>query len=241
MENQKNNRGVIALLIVIIVILSVLCVLFATETISFKYNDVDTNEKNDNVADNNQTNQNANENNITNNEENENYLKFVIDNENNTNICHNINGKNYYSYDKNYAVIINNISIKGSNYTYKYEENHTNRTIKVYLNNNIAFEGGSGKSVLVDVCNYGNYIVYSTGWEGTPYYRIINVEGKEVMSFIGKKVIYSNGILSVEERNRNDEDDELIKYQLNMNSEVLKRENLTTEKYVCDPNAAYDC
>ena len=38
MENQKNNKGVIALLIVIIVILSALCVLFATGTISLKSN-----------------------------------------------------------------------------------------------------------------------------------------------------------------------------------------------------------
>ena len=42
MEKQKNNRGVIALLIVIIGILSALCILLATETISFKSNDVDT-------------------------------------------------------------------------------------------------------------------------------------------------------------------------------------------------------
>ena len=36
MENQNNNRGVITLLIVFIVILAVLCVLFATGTISLK-------------------------------------------------------------------------------------------------------------------------------------------------------------------------------------------------------------
>jgi len=37
-ENQKNNKGVIALLIIIIVILSALCILFATGTISFNMN-----------------------------------------------------------------------------------------------------------------------------------------------------------------------------------------------------------
>ena len=67
MENQKNNRGVIALLIVIIVILSALCVLLATGTISFKSDKVNDNEVNENVND-------------TNNEENNskewvNYLK----------------------------------------------------------------------------------------------------------------------------------------------------------------------
>lgn len=41
MEKQKNNKGVIALLIVIIIILGVLCVLFATDTISFNFGKVD--------------------------------------------------------------------------------------------------------------------------------------------------------------------------------------------------------
>ena len=36
MEKEKSNKGVIALLIVIIFILAVLCVLFATNTINFK-------------------------------------------------------------------------------------------------------------------------------------------------------------------------------------------------------------
>ena len=38
MENQKNSKGVIALLVVIIVILAVSCILFATGTISFNNN-----------------------------------------------------------------------------------------------------------------------------------------------------------------------------------------------------------
>ena len=51
MENQKNNKGVIALLIVIIIILSALCILFATGTISLKSNDADNNKTNPNVND----------------------------------------------------------------------------------------------------------------------------------------------------------------------------------------------
>ena len=46
MENQKNNKGVIALLIVIIVILSTLCILFATDTISFNTNKENDNDRN---------------------------------------------------------------------------------------------------------------------------------------------------------------------------------------------------
>lgn len=63
MENQKNNKGVIALLIVIIVILATLCVLFATGTINLS---------NKGTADNNQ-----NENTNTQEETNSSYLSTV--------------------------------------------------------------------------------------------------------------------------------------------------------------------
>ena len=45
MENQNNNRGVITLLIVFIVILAVLCVLFATGTISLKSSTTNNNQQ----------------------------------------------------------------------------------------------------------------------------------------------------------------------------------------------------
>lgn len=47
MKSKNNNSIVIASLIVIIVILAILCVLFATGTISFHSNDVDNNEISD--------------------------------------------------------------------------------------------------------------------------------------------------------------------------------------------------
>ena len=62
MENQKNNKGVITLLVVIIVILSVLCILFATGTISFNTNKVNDNNTNENVTDKDQNNQEENNN-----------------------------------------------------------------------------------------------------------------------------------------------------------------------------------
>lgn len=56
MEKQNNNKGVVTLLILIIVILGTLCVLFATGTISFN-----TNKANDSdINDSNQTNSNNN-------------------------------------------------------------------------------------------------------------------------------------------------------------------------------------
>ena len=60
MDNQNNNKGIIALLIVIIVILSALCILFATGTISFNTNKVNDNDVNANLNDNNQDNEDNN-------------------------------------------------------------------------------------------------------------------------------------------------------------------------------------
>ena len=53
MENQKSYKGIITLLIVIIIMLSGLCVLFATGIISFKSINVDANKSNNNITDNN--------------------------------------------------------------------------------------------------------------------------------------------------------------------------------------------
>lgn len=53
MENQKNDKTVIVLLIIIIAILSALCVLFATGTISFKSNDTEVNNPNQSANKNN--------------------------------------------------------------------------------------------------------------------------------------------------------------------------------------------
>lgn len=70
MENQKNYKGVIVLLIVIIVVLSALCILFATGTISFKDNDVDNNEPNQDINENNNKNDLENDNSDINNNDN---------------------------------------------------------------------------------------------------------------------------------------------------------------------------
>ena len=63
MENQRNNKGVIALLIVIIVMLATLCILFATGTISFNSGDVN----NENITSDETTNENNDSNSQKNN------------------------------------------------------------------------------------------------------------------------------------------------------------------------------
>lgn len=62
MEKEKNNRGVIILLIVIIVILAVLCVLFATDTITLN---TKTSENTTKETNNSQSNTSENNNSIT--------------------------------------------------------------------------------------------------------------------------------------------------------------------------------
>ncbi len=77
MEKQNNNKGVIALLVVIIVILAVLCVLFATGTISLKSNTTGNNQQ---TSENTQT--NTEDNNTTsdnNSNESNDYIKTTSD------------------------------------------------------------------------------------------------------------------------------------------------------------------
>ena len=78
MENQKNNKGVIALLIVIIIILSALCVLFATRTIDFKSKDASDNEIKENINDNN-AGSNDDNSNVINNTKDEIIKKYFYD------------------------------------------------------------------------------------------------------------------------------------------------------------------
>lgn len=247
MENKNSSKGFIALLIVIIILLSALCVLFVTGTISFKSETVN------NTSNSQSTESTDNSSTIVNNTQERNYeegydsyLKFKVDNESKTNNCNNISANNYYSYTESYVIIVTNLVINNNNYTFRYATDFDNKAIKVYLNDSVVFEGKKSDSLLLDVCNYGNYIVYSVGWEGPPYYRIVDTEGKIQMSFTGRNVTYSNGRLNVEELNKNDidnyDDNELIKYQLDMNSDNLQKLNITTEKYECAlSGSGYDC
>jgi len=64
---EKNNKGIIALLVVLVIILSVLCVLFATNTISFNSNSVNNNNQfNENITENNNTTEDTTNNNTSN-------------------------------------------------------------------------------------------------------------------------------------------------------------------------------
>lgn len=249
MEQKKNNnKKVIVILILIIIILSILVVLLATEAISFKSNVLDG----DGEVNSNDITENDNNKDIIQNssdsyeDENNEYIIFKADNENKSNQCININTKNYYSYEKSYVILVENINIKNNNYAFRYAVDMNDLTVKIFLNDNVIFDGIKSELLLVDVCNYGNYIIYSVGWEGSPYYTIVDTDGKIIMSFKGRNVTYSDGLLYVEEIDRNDisnfDDNELIKYQLDMNSDNLEKLNSSVEKFECDLNGpGYDC
>ena len=96
MENQKNNKEVIALLIVIIVILSSLCFLFATGTVSFNSNKANDDKLNENINDNNNNTKNENINDNNNNTKNEN-----INGDNNNTKNENINDNNNNTKNEN--------------------------------------------------------------------------------------------------------------------------------------------
>ena len=52
METQKNNKGIIVALIAVIIILSILCILFATNTISFNLKAINSNSSQTNIENN---------------------------------------------------------------------------------------------------------------------------------------------------------------------------------------------
>lgn len=162
-------------------------------------------------------------------------IEFKVDNNYLSNTCNHISDNEFYSYDKNYIVEVNNIMIKNKNYSFKYEVDYKNGTFMQYLNSKLINEGTINESLLVDVCNYGNYIVYSFGWEGSPHYFIIDTEGNLVMDFVGLNVEYKNNLLYVSELTSKSYTDFItINYQLDMDSNKLVPINKSEIKYNCD-------
>lgn len=70
MEKEKNNKGVIALLVVMIVVLGVLCVLFATDTINLSKNTKTNDTINNDGTNNNTVEENKNSENVIENTDN---------------------------------------------------------------------------------------------------------------------------------------------------------------------------
>lgn len=177
MENQKNNKGVIALLIVIIVILSALCILFATGMINFKSNNIDNNDINENTnnisnnEDNNGSNQNINDNNNAEHNDEENIKKqnVTINKDELTKF-----GKSDYNFIK---VVYN------SEYSFKLDvDGRININFENYLSNIsnakdlLLFSPPSPHSILYILTTDGNVYKYETSSYGTKNYNATKIE-----------------------------------------------------------------
>ena len=100
--------------------------------------------------------------------------------------------------------------------------------------------------VLTGVCKYDNYFMYVQGWEGSPTYTLVNKNGIIVHHFIGRNVNYHEGVLEVEEINKNDimnqNDNKIEKYQIDLTKDMITKDNVVVEDFPCEVDGpGYDC
>lgn len=225
MKQKRKQNTTIVLIIVVILLLSVVCIIFAVDIHYNKPQSIQNSNQNSNST-------------ITNSNENpyveyEGLAKFIVD----EHMSDCVSTRGFYSYDRGYVILVNNFIIKDKQYNIKFVANNGSKDI--FLNNKLIENIETIKNdLLTSVCSYGNYILYSTGWEGWPNYRIVDTNGKIIMSFTAQKVEYVNNYLNIEEVQYKENDNTLLKYKLDMTQDQLEKINLTTEKYICD---VYDC
>ncbi len=159
MEQEKNNnRGVIVLLVVIIVILALLCILFATGTISLKSNSVDNNQNSNGITDNNNL--------ITNNE-----AESILKNLYNDAVRHIYNEG--VSYCGTYATGDNvTLSLNGFSYTKSATFNNfaeLENYLKGYMTDSLLASSNYNKSTTFEGTTINSYYekdgsLYCNGW-----------------------------------------------------------------------------
>lgn len=159
MEQEKNNnKGVIVLLVVIIVILALLCILFATGTISLKSNSVDNNQNSNGITDNNNL--------ITNNE-----AESILKNLYNDAVRHIYNEG--VSYCGTYATGDNvTLSLNGFSYTKSATFNsfaELENYLKGYMTESLLASSNYNKSTTFEGTTINSYYekdgsLYCNGW-----------------------------------------------------------------------------
>lgn len=160
MEQEKNNnKGVIVLLVVIIVILALLCILFATGTISLKSNSVDNNQNSNGITD--------NKNNLITNNEAESILKNLY----NDAVRHIYNEG--VSYCGTYATGDNvTLSLNGFSYTKSATFNsfaELENYLKGYMTESLLASSNYNKSTTFEGTTINSYYekdgsLYCNGW-----------------------------------------------------------------------------
>ena len=151
-----------------------------------------------------------------------------------------------YNYTENSVINVYNIYLNNKPLNLKYQLNANKQYTKVFINNNEVVNRSSLVPILNNVCVYNNYLIYKEGYEGPETYTIINENGSVAHSFIGKSVNYDNGILHVEEINKNDltnpDDNKLETYDIDLTKDIITKNNLTVNDYPCDKEGPmYDC
>ena len=201
MENQKNNKGVITLLLVIIVILSALCVFFATGTIGFKSNDIDNNEINGNINDDNNINDqngienndevDSNDKNDINIQENEKYKTITLSKENESFDLDKLNlnfsgvptndGDGYFKYVLNIKYDGKNInsSFFNDKYNYRIWSSNMAADFKVYKIDNIYIL----ISFIAKQCFCDEGIIFNTNGEVLKTFSIaeFSIDGQNII------------------------------------------------------------
>lgn len=197
MENQKNSKVVISLLIIIIGILTVFCILFATGTISFNNNTTNNNQKN--INDNNIVNGNniiqtklVDNLNCSNSETTFNEITVKVEQKNNDGIC------SVNSVKVNDKDIKNDVSMWIDSY-------------EIYDNNVIIFSGSTSGKLLTIYSLSSNSVVMklepnnlSGYWVAsyTTNNNIIIINGKECGEQCGNKSTgYSRATFEIEYSN----------------------------------------
>ena len=151
-----------------------------------------------------------------------------------------------YYYMENTRIFVNNITIDDEILNFEYQLNSDDKNTRIFVNNKEIHFNDSIVPVISSICKYNKYFMYVQGWEGSPTFSFVNKKGELVHSFRGTIKNYENGILKVEEINRNNptdlDDNTLEKYEIDTTNDLLTKNNLTTEPFPCEKEGpGYDC
>ena len=151
-----------------------------------------------------------------------------------------------YNFTDNIEINVYDIYIDNTPINFKYQINGSESFTKIFVNNKEISSNNSVVPILTGVCKYDNYFMYVQGWEGSPTYTLVNKNGIIVHHFIGRNVNYHEGVLEVEEINKNDimnqNDNKIEKYQIDLTKDMITKDNVVVEDFPCEVDGpGYDC
>jgi len=212
---QKNNKGLIWLTVLLIILFIGLISLVVFNTM-LKQNEGNTN------IDNSTTTTTT----TTTEKKAEDIINYDYAIEKNNCIITNDN----VSYEKSYK-----INVKYDNLKYTYFSDNKTYLKNEYINDNLIQSEPNTEMILSKVCYYDNYFMTIEGWEGTPTLKLIDKEGKIVY----KKVVnseYKNGLLELDEITETENEKQFIHKKINIDlslNEIIEKV-IKEEKFTCE-------